>query len=459
MSERRVSLTSEGILEKIGKVGSRVHFSGVGGVSMCSLFCLSRHFGIEVSGSDRERGELLSLLLRLGADVYVGERESLSKKTDLLVYSHAIPTDSPERRLARSLGIAEVSRAEYMGALMNCYESRIGISGSHGKSTVTAMTEKIFSDAGKNPTALSGAKLFASELPFRIGSLDYLVYEGCEYKDSFLSFSPSIGVFLNMELDHTDYFKDISALSASFVKAINRSRKAIINIDDEGLSSLMPQLLRSAVTYGKSEGAHYRYSVISDKAGALKFSLFCRGKEMGEVTLPMLGGFNIANAVAAISAAMESGIDFEVARRSLSEFSGIGRRLERIGHWRGREVFYDYAHHPTEIRASIEAVKSATGGRVSVVFKPHTYSRTRDLWGDFLSALSLADEVIILDIAAIREDRDECVCSARLAAECGAIYCSDTREIAENLASGEGAVMLMGAADLSDVKKLLTNAD
>ncbi|MBQ5800818.1 MAG: hypothetical protein IIW20_02940 [Clostridia bacterium] len=424
---------------------------------MSSLFCLSRHFGINVSGSDRERGELLSLLLRLGADVYVGERDSLPEKTDLLVYSHAIGEDSAERRLAREIGIPEVSRAEYMGALMTCYEKRIGISGSHGKSTVTAMTEKIFRDAKRNPTALSGAALFSSELPFRIGALDYLIYEGCEYKDSFLSFSPTVGVFLNMELDHTDYFKDISALSDSFVKAINRSHRAIINIDDRGLSSLLPSVQAHTVTYGSGEGADYRYSIISERPWELEFSLLCRGEEMGGVRLPMLGAFNISNAAAAIAAAMESGIDFETAARSLAEFSGIGRRLERIGEWRGRAVFYDYAHHPTEIKASIEAVKGATGGRVAVIFRPHTYSRTRDLYADFKSALSLADELIILDVAAIREKFDGKTSASSLAAECGGKYCSSPREITENLPSGDGAIILMGAADLSEIKKLLTN--
>ena len=457
MSERDAVLTNGEILDIVTKGGGRVHFIGVGGVSMSSLFCLSRHFGVSCSGSDRAPSRITDALISLGENIVIGERSDLPTGTGLAVYSHAIESSHPEREYARAHGISEISRAQYLGAIMECYERRIGVSASHGKSTVTAMIAKIFSDSALMPTVLSGAPLFESELPFSIGSLDYLIYESCEYKDSFLSFSPTLALFLNMELDHTDYFKDIDALSSSFLAAMKRAERIIVNRDEDALFSLALKSGRRLISYGRDTGADYRYEVISDRARQLCFRLFKKEKELGEVTLPMLGSFNISNAVAAIAAAMECSIDFDVAARSLSSFSGIGRRLELIGEYKGRAVYYDYAHHPTEIRASVSAVREATSGKVTVIFRPHTYSRTAGLWDGFVDALGLADYRVILDIDAVRERENLSVSSSELARACGGIYCSREASVTDILDTTEGALILMGAADVENVKKLLTN--
>lgn len=426
---------------------------------MCSLFCLSRYFGIRVCGSDRKESELIRALIDSGADIFIGERESLPEKVELVVYSHAIAKEHPERVLARKKNIPEITRAEYLGALMLCYDSRIGVSGSHGKSTVTAMLTKIFTDAGLAPTALSGAALHSSTLPFSIGSLDYLIYEACEYKDSFLSFSPTLSVFLNMELDHTDYFKDEKALAASFLKAMRRSEKIVVNRDSEPLYAIAKSSGVRLVSYGEGEGADYRYEVISQEPKNMRFSLFYREKKLGEVGLRMLGGFNIGNSVAAIAAAMESGVEFAVAAKSLGGFFGIERRLEPIGEYRGRAVYYDYAHHPTEIKASIKAVKSLSKKGVTVIFRPHTYSRTAGLWQDFVAALCEAETAILLDIDAVREKEISGVSSEKLASEIGAYYLKDMRKIDSLLQSSQGDIILMGAADLSEIKKYLTSVN
>ncbi len=450
------ALTSAEILDIVANKSGGVHFCGVGGVSMSSLFCLSRYFGAECSGSDREEGDMVRALMEIGENVYVGEKESLPEKTKLLVYSHAIDSAHSERVYARANGIFEVSRAQYLGALMQCYDKKIGVSGSHGKSTVTAMISHVLEKNAFNPTTLSGAELSGSSLSFRIGTLDYLVYEACEYKDSFLSFSPSLSVFLNMELDHVDYFTDKDRLRKSFLSAIELADKAIINIDDEGLFSLLGECGETGIiTYGRGEGADYRYEIISDEAYKMRLRMFFKEKELGEVALNMLGSFNISNAAAAIAAAHQLGIDFCECAKAISEFSPIGRRLERIGKYKGRQIFYDYAHHPTEIRASIEAVRSFSKGGVTVIFRPHTYSRTKGLWKDFLSALSCADSVILLEISAVREEAIQGITSQRLAEECGAVFVKDKREIAKNLDETDGAIILMGAADVTDVKKFL----
>ena len=456
MSERLESLTNADFFDILCERGKRVYFIGVGGVSTCSLFCLSRHFGIAASGSDGKGSDLLAALIDSGEDVTVGERAALPPDTGLIVYSHAIAESHSERVLAREKGIPEISRAEYLGKLMRCYEFRVGVSGSHGKSTVTAMIAKIFSDVGREPTVLSGAQLCASRLPFSIGTLDYLIYEACEYKDSFLSFSPSVGVFLKLELDHTDYFKDIEAISESFLSAMKRCEMIVVNADDERLISLAKRSGIEFKSYGIASSASYRYEIISDKARNMRFRLYKGREAVGEGRLPMLGSFNISNAVAAISLSMECGIDFSEAAGSLSSFFGIGRRLEVIGEYSGRKIYYDYAHHPTEIRASIRAVRSAGEGEVTLVFRPHTYSRTAGLWDEFKSALSEADRAIILDVDPVREKESHGVKAERLASECGGVYCGDVSKILSLLDSSEGDIILMGAADLEAVRKLLT---
>ena len=459
MSDRVKGLTNDEILNIISNGGGRVYFCGVGGVSMCSLFCLTRYFGIAASGSDRRESPILSSLKYGGEDIIIGERADIPKDTSLFVYSHAIAEEHSERRIARLMGVPEVSRAEYMGALMRCYENRIGISGSHGKSTVTAMVTKIFSDLSLLPTSLSGANLFSSDLPFLVGTLDYLIYESCEYKDSFLSFSPTVGLFLNMELDHTDYFSDFSALERSFLAAMKRAERIIVNADDLRLTQLAKRSGKRVVTYGRVASADYRYEPISTKPGAMRFLFFKDRRELGEVHLPMLGEFNMSNAAAALSVASELSLDFCEAAHSLSEFSGISRRLERIGKFHGREIYYDYAHHPTEIKASVRAVKECGKGRVTVIFRPHTYSRTKDLWKGFIDALSEADFSLLLPVDAVREQEDLGVSSEALALAVGGMYCADISDIEKNLAITEGDIILMGAADVGETKKFLTEKE
>ncbi len=424
---------------------------------MRSLFCLCRHFGISASGSDRQGEPLINSLMEAGEDIVIGVRESLPPDTSLIVYSHAIDRTHPERLLGERENIPEVSRDRLLGALMECYERRIGVSGSHGKSTVTAMIGKLFKDARKCPTVLSGAALSGSSLPFSIGSLDYLIYEACEYKDSFLSFSPTLAVFLCIELDHTDYFENIDILSESFLRAMKRAGKILVNADDKRLLSLAMRSGQRVVTFGKAAFSDYRFEYISSDGGGLVFKFFPKGREAREVRLNMSGDFNILNAAAALSAAMEEGIEPECAIASIEEFSGIERRLEFVGEYEKRRVYYDYAHHPTEIRESVRAIRERTGGKVTVVFRPHTYSRTAGLWEGFVSSLSTADYTLLLDIDAVREENTYGVSSERLAREIGAVYCPCESDVPEFLKSTEGDIILMGAGELLSVKKLLTN--
>lgn len=444
------------VIRDISKNKERlVHFIGVGGVSMYSLARLTHLFGATISGSDRDESTRLQELRLLGARINVGHSEDNVKGADLVVFSQAIGMDNPEIIYATRHGIPIVSRAEYLGALMLDYSTRIGISGSHGKSTTTAMLDLIFSHAGVDPTVLSGSELPIGS-PFRVGSKGAMIYEACEYKDSFLRFTPTISVALNLELDHTDYFADIEEIKRSFTKALSRATGfALINGDDQNLTDIVSNINARVITFGASEENTYRYSITSFKKVGFCFSVLRNGVKLGDFELNIPGVFNIANATAAIAASLEYGIDVATVSGALALYRGIPRRLEYIGTRFNRPVFYDYAHHPTEIKASIDALKMQVNSPLTVIFKPHTYSRTRDLWNELCSSLSEADHVLLTDIYPAREEMIEGINSVRLAEEIGdkARYCRDDEILTQLDFYTSGAIVLMGAGDLEEIKR------
>ena len=437
---------------------SMVHFIGIGGVSMFSLARLTLLSGAMVSGSDREDSARLRELCLLGAKISIGHKAENVSGANLVVYSQAIGMDNPEMVLAMQQGIPVVSRAEYLGALMLDYKSRIGISGSHGKSTTTAMLDSIFTHAGINPTVLSGSELPIGS-PFRTGSKGAMIYEACEYKDSFLRFTPTISVALNLELDHTDYFADIDTLKLSFTKALSRADDfALVNRDDENLFSIIKDIKTKVITFGSREDSDYRYSITAFRDGGFDFAVSHFGSAIGNFQLNIPGAFNVNNATAAIAVAIEYGIDVDIIREAIKSYSGIAGRLEYIGRRYGRPVFYDYAHHPTEISASINALKIYTSQPLTLVFKPHTFSRTKALWHEFCDSLSLADYLIITDIFPARESPIEGITSQRLASEIkNAVYSPDDSVISAIDLYTQGAVVLMGAGNFDKIKKEIIN--
>ena len=439
----------------------RVHFIGIGGVSMYSLALLSKNMGADVSGSDNAVSARVRRLSDEGITVFSGHSAENIGEAELVVYSHAISEVNPELREAQGRGLLCVSRAEFMGALMLSYRTRIGISGSHGKSTTTAMLEHIFTYAGADPTVLSGAELECGE-PYREGGSATLIYEACEYRDSFLSFSPSIAVALNLELDHTDYFENIASLRASFTKALARATSfALVRGDDHNLSKILPDIRKKTrlVTFGESVSCDYSYFVNCFREDGFDFTLSHFGVDI-KYKLDPIGVHNVSNAVAAVIVALESGISPETTVAALESFRGIARRLEYIGNRHGKPIYYDYAHHPTEIAANITALKLTVKEPLTVVFKPHTFSRTASLWDDFCSALSLADKVIVTDIYPAREAPIEGINAKRLAEAIGssAEYSPDSEVYARlDDQSHRGAVVLMGAGDMEDIKYEVLN--
>lgn len=442
---------------RISKVGHKIHFIGIGGVSMYSLARIANLFGATVSGSDREASPRTDSLASLGIEIFIGHRAENVDGANLVVYSHAIDEDNPELVYARGHNIPTVSRAEYLGAMMLEYKWRIGVSGSHGKSTTTAMLDAIFTHSGAMPTTLSGADLPTGD-PMRLGSSDLLIYEACEYRDSFLRFTPTVSIGLNLDLDHTDYFPDIEALRNSFLRAFNRAEDLVIlSGDDPNFKKIIPKISTKVITFGRSRGNTYRYDITGFCEGNFSFDLYKFENKIGSFKLHLPGAFNLHNATAAIATATELGIDIDLIHEAVSAFRGIPRRLELIGRVFGRDVYYDYAHHPTEIGASITALRGLYCGEITVVFKPHTYSRTKSLWNEMCRSLSLADHVVLTDIYAAREEPIPGITSENLARDIGgmAAYLQDNEAAEYILKHTRGAIVLMGAGDLTEIKNQL----
>lgn len=438
----------------------RVYFIGIGGIGMSALARLCLERGYAVFGSDRQSSDITESLARSGADIkYVSEGENITLvRPDIVVYTLSIEEDNAEYLAAKSHNIPTVSRAEFLGVVMRGYKKRIGVSGSHGKSTVTAMLVSILSEAGLEPSAISGAP-FSSGSSYVGGGDSHLVYEACEYGDSFLKFSPTVEILLNLDFDHADYFKDADALKRSFTAAANLAKKAVVlNADSENLSEIIDSITVPVHTYSSKLGSTYRYSLHHMGEGRYGFDLFKHEKFLGSFSLGIMGKFNAENAVAAAVGADVLGVSAEVSGRALSAFGGICRRLEKIGSLGNIPVFYDYAHHPREIRAIHEALTDAGYKKISTVFRPHTYTRTKAFFDEFAKALSLFSLSLITEIFPAREKPIEGVTSSALAARaCGmgarASICSEDSALEFINEENTDCLVLMGAGNLDAIKE------
>lgn len=442
-----------------------IYFLGIGGISMSSLAMQTARRGFLVAGYDRTRSEVTGRLEAAGIAVHDDIDPAHLDGFGAVVYTVAISEDHPEYVEAKKRGLPLISRADYLGYLMLDYRHRIGIAGSHGKSTATCMCAQIFMSANTDPTVMSGAPMRSMGGAFRLGGQDAMVFEACEYKDSFLDFNPSVAVLLNCELDHVDYFKSMDQLRASFAAFANRAGDggcAIYNADDDETCRALENILVRRVTFGIKDGAaDYRATGIVLTRGYASFDLWHRDRPMGHVTLRVPGEHNVYNALAAAAAAHECGICSREIVRGLEEFEGAVRRMEYKGKLNGADVFDDYGHHPTEVRATLHESRQLGEGRLICAFQPHTYSRTATLFDDYIEALCEADEVVIAPIYAARETDDCGVSATKLAAAVNekagkplALGCEDMALVADalcRLARPGDTVIVMGAGNIDSV--------
>lgn len=399
-----------------------VHFIGIGGISMSGLALLLLSKGFQVSGSDSKESALTSDLERKGATIHIGQsKENLSVRPDVIVYTAAIRADNPEYCEAVSAGIPLLTRAELLGQVMKIYKNPVAISGTHGKTTTTSMVSTILMASDLDPTLSVGGILKEIGGNFRIGKDEVFVAEACEYTNSFLSFFPRIAAILNVEEDHLDFFKDLADIRNSFSRfaaLLPEDGTLIINGNIENYRELTKDLTCRVITFGSSPECDYSFSQVTyDDHAHASFTLNRKNASMVKIELRVPGEHNIYNAMAAFAIADVLGISESISVSALRTFTGTDRRFEYKGTFNGITIIDDYAHHPTEIRATLTAARNYPHGTLWCIFQPHTYTRTKAFLTDFAKALSLADKVILPDIYAARETDTLGISSDTLRAE------------------------------------------
>lgn len=454
-------------IEDILSKAERIFFIGIGGVSMSSLAHISAENGFKVSGSDRTQSAVTEKLKSDGIEIFTGHDANNISGADVVVYTAAISEDNPEFTAAINNNIPLIYRADYLGYIMSKYDTRIGISGMHGKSTVTSMTSEIFMTAGKDPTVVSGAAMKSLEGgTYRRGINDYFIMEACEYCDSFLSFTPNIAVVLNIEMDHPDYFESLDQIKNSFSEYLKIANNgyAVVNWDDENVRSCCKDYMGKLVKIGRnSSNVDYKPENITYDKGYPEYDLIKADELIAHVKLSVTGEHNIINSVAAAAVADICGVSGRDIEKGLHKFEGAARRMEYRGKiFNGRaELYDDYAHHPTEIKSTLAGAKKAFKNGIWCVYQPHTYSRTEELFDEFTKSFDGVN-VIYSDIYAAREVNTTGISSKMLAEKTdSAVYLDSFESIAkyldENVKDGE-TVIVMGAGDIIKLSEMLINS-
>ena len=447
------------------KDGAHIHMVGIGGISMSALANMLKYFGYRVTGSDRSETEIVKSLTAGGIEVSIGHSADNILDPDLVCYTAAIPKDNPELIKARSLGVPTLERAELLGQLMERYKCPVAVAGTHGKTTTTSMLALILLEAELDPTILVGGELAQIGGNYKIGEKDYLVFEACEYVESFLHFKPFISVITNVEEDHLDYFTDISHIISafeSFARLNSPLGCIIVCSDDKNTQSVVQNIENRVVKYGviSRNNDFYAENIRLTKDQRTAFSVYAYGKHAVDLELSVHGTHNVQNALGAFAAAWELGIDASAIKRGLESFGGTKRRFETLGKVCGATIIDDYAHHPTEIENTLKTAKTLTKGDVWCIFQPHTYSRTKAFLAEFAEALSIADKVVLADVYPAREAYDGTIHSCDLAAKIKNVtYMNDLaaieRYVRKNV-KADDLVITMGAGDIFKVGNALT---
>ena len=441
-----------------------VHFIGIGGISMSGLAEILLKENFTVSGSDTKPSALTEHLVSLGATVFYPQRASnIIAGIDVVVYTAAIRENNEEFAEVKRRGIPMLTRAQFLGQLMKNYKTPIAVSGTHGKTTTTSMLSHILLQADKDPTISVGGILKAIGGNIRVGHSDVCLTEACEYTNSFLDFFPKISIILNVEEDHMDFFKDIDDIRSSFhrfAKLLPEDGALILNKNIEKYDIITKGLNCKIVTYSESQDADYSAANITfDEFGNASFDLIKYGAPAGRVVLSVAGNHNVSNALSVIAAADLLGISSEDIQKGLLSFTGTDRRFQYKGERNGVTIIDDYAHHPTEIKATLSSAKNYPHREIWCVFQPHTYTRTKAFFHEFAEALSLADHVVLADIYAARETDTLGMSSEALAEEMKRLgtdaYYLSSFEAIENFVLEKcihGDVLItMGAGDVVNI--------
>ena len=435
-------------LKKYLVPGKHVHLVGIGGVSMRPLGLVLKGMGVLVTGSDMNSSVSTDELIAKGIHVSIGHEAANIDGADCIIRTAAAHNDNPEIAAARAAGIPMFERAEAWGVIMQSYKNAICISGTHGKTTTTSMVTHILMEARLDPTVMIGGYLPLLHAGHRVGRGDAIVLESCEYCDSFLNFFPTLAVILNIEADHLDYFKDLADVEKSFRKfAQLSSGKILANGDDPHVLQTLAGL--DYVTFGFNEENRITAANIWDWK---HFDVLCDGEFYCHLDLSVIGRHNALNALAAAGTAWLLGIPGEAVSIGLSTFGGADRRLQFKGKYGDVDIYDDYAHHPDELAATIDAVRTMQYNRIVLAFQPHTYTRTKALFDDFVRELQKADVVVLAEIYAARE-RNTVGISSRDLVDCipGAVYCETLQDVTRclrDIARPGDVILTVGAGDI-----------
>lgn len=438
-----------------------VHFIGIGGIGMSGIAEVLLNLGYKVSGSDVASSETTARLKKLGATIYEGHDGKNVKGAEVVVYSSAVKPDNSEILSAKENNIPVIPRAEMLAELMRM-KVGIAVAGMHGKTTTTSMISTILSKGGLDPTVVIGGKLNAIDTNAKLGKGKYLVAEADESDKSFLLLSPKISIVTNIDPEHLDHYKGIEDIKSTFVQFLDRlpiTGLAILCIDDKNVKDLVGRVKRPVITYGTDPKANFSVENIEHQGIISSFNCLKDGKPLGRIKLPMPGEHNVLNCLASIVVALEVGMDFSEIQKAVESFKGVQRRFTIKGEKHGITLVDDYAHHPTEIEATIKAAKqSYPSRRIVVTFQPHRYTRTRDLFDQFVTCFGEADLVLITDIYPASEAPIEGISGEKLFDSIvshghkDVLFCPNREEIPSTLwprLKKNDIVLTMGAGDIS----------
>ena len=441
--------------------GCHAHLVGIGGVSMAPLAEVLHGMGMVITGSDMHESATVEHLRSLGIDIAIGHRAENLKGAKLVIRTAAAHDDNPEISGAHARGIPVFERAQAWGAIMRGYKNALCISGTHGKTTTTSMCTHIAMAAQADPTVMIGGTLPLLGAGHRVGRGDTIILESCEYCNSFLSFFPTVAVILDIEADHLDFFKDLEDVEKSFrtfADLVPEDGVIVANRDDENTMHTLEGETRPMVTFGLEEGDVHAANLTWSR-GLPTFDVIWKGQPFAHVSLRVPGEHNVKNALAAAASAIVLGMPAKAVEEGLSAFRGAARRFEHKGSYHGAEVYDDYAHHPGELKALFAAARSLGYERIVCAFQPHTYSRTKALFDDFVQVLQEPDVSLLAEIFAAREDNTIGISSRDLAARIpGSRYFATlpalTDALAELARPGD-LILTVGAGDIYTVGEAL----
>ena len=451
-----------------------IHCIGIGGIGLSAIAEIFLSRGYIVSGSDMKQSETTDHLINHGATIYFEHSADNIQGADLICYSAAVSKENPELKAAIEAGIPTATRAEALGALMSGYENSIAISGTHGKTTTTSMISLILEHAATDPTILVGGNLAEFNGNVKVGKSNYFVTEACEYMDSFLSLRPQIEIILNIDSDHLDYFKDIDHIASSFQRfadLVPASGTLIAYDANPFVQSIIENVDCNVITFGFSDCATYHADNIKfNSMGMPSFDVYCPAGFFGSVQLSVPGEHNIANSLAAIACCHSLGIPAQSIISTLVNYTGTQRRFDVIGSTKDNvRIVDDYAHHPTEIKATLSATKNIKHNKLWCLFQPHTYTRTMALFDEFAESFADADKLILAEIYAAREKNIYKISSKSLAAEIkkrhpekDVYFFDDFDDMASfvyNNADEGDLVLTMGAGDICKVAEMILDLD